>query len=258
MFLTTFCASISTAAALLFATTAFAADPPPQKPGDWTVKDFRFHTAEVLPELKLHYVTIGEATGEPVLVLHGSNGSGQTMLGPNFAGELFAPGQPLDAAKYFLIVPDALGAGQSSKPSNGLRMAFPKFTYDDQVRAQYRLLTEHLGVKHLKLSIGQSMGGMHAWMWGEMYPDFMDALVPMASQPTAMAGRNRILRRMMIETIKADPGYNGGNYTEPPHSLKYAQAAFSLATSGGTQTLHRLAPTRAKADALLEARLAER
>ena len=169
MFLTTFCASISTAAALLFATTAFAADPPQQKPGDWTVKDFRFHTGEVLPELKLYYVTIGEPTGEPVLVLHGSNGSGQTMLGPNFAGELFGPGQPLDAAKYFLIVPDALGSGQSSKPSNGLRMAFPKFTYEDQVRAQYRLLTEHLGVKHLKLIIGQSMGGMHAWMWGEMY-----------------------------------------------------------------------------------------
>jgi homoserine O-acetyltransferase/O-succinyltransferase len=172
--LTTFYASIPTAATLLFATTAFAADPPEQKPADWTVKDFRFHTGEVLPELKLHYVTIGEPTGAPVLVLHGSNGSGQSMLGRDFAGELFGPGQPLDAAEYFLIVPDALGSGQSSKPSNGLRMGFPKFTYEDQVRAQYRLVTEHLGVKHLKLIIGQSMGGMHAWMWGEMYPDLMD------------------------------------------------------------------------------------
>src|SRR5439155_3477831 len=157
MFLTTFCSSISIAASLLLATTAFAADTPQQKPGDWTVNVFRFHTGEVLPELKLHYVTIGEPTGAPVLVLHGSNGSGQSMLGPDFAGELFGPGQPLDAAKYFLIVPDALGSGQSSKPSNGLRMAFPKFTYEDQVRAQYRLLTEHHGVKHLKLIIGQSM-----------------------------------------------------------------------------------------------------
>src|ERR1700739_2518961 len=131
MFLTTFCVSISTAAALLFAATAFAADPPQHKPGDWTVRDFRFHTGEVLPELKLHYVTIGETTGEPVLVLHGSNASGQTMLVPQFAGESFGPGHPLGAAKYFLIIPDALGSGQSSKPSSGLRMAFPKFTYED-------------------------------------------------------------------------------------------------------------------------------
>src|SRR5262249_11508186 len=155
---------------------------------------FRFHTGEVLPELRLHYVTIGEPTGEPVLVLHGSSGSSQTMLGRNFAGELFGPGQPLDAAKHYIIVPDSIGAGKSSKPSNGLRMAFPKYIYEDQVRAQYRLLTEHLGVRHLKLVIGQSMGGMHAWTWGETYPDFMSVLVPMGSQPTAMAGRNRILR----------------------------------------------------------------
>src|SRR6478736_438769 len=128
------------AATLCWTACAWAADPPQPQQGDWVVKDFRFHTGEVLPELKLHYVTIGEPTGEPVLVLHGSNGSSQTMLGPTFAGELFGPGQPLDAAKYFLIVPDAVGAGGSSKPSNGLRMAFPKFTYEDQVRAQYRLL----------------------------------------------------------------------------------------------------------------------
>jgi len=258
MFHTTFWASISTAAALLFATTAFAADPPQQKPGDWTVKDFRFHTGEVLPELKLHYVTIGEPTGEPVLVLHGSNGSGETMLGANFAGELFSSGQPLDAAKYFLIVPDALGSGKSSKPSNGLRMAFPKFTYEDQVRAQYRLLTEHLGIKHLKLIVGQSMGGMHAWMWGEMYPDFMDVLVPMASQPVAMSGRNWVLRRTLIDAIKADPAWNNGNYTQQPPTFKYLATFFSFATAGGTPSFFRRAPTRALADKLVEERLAGR
>ncbi len=258
MFFATFCSSITTAAALLFATTAFAADPSQQKPGDWTVKDFRFHTGEVLPELKLHYVTIGEPAGEPVLVLHGSNASGQSMLGADFAGELFGPGQPLDAARYFLIVPDALGAGKSSKPSNGLRMAFPKFTYEDQVRAQYRLLTEHLGVKHLKLIIGQSMGGMHAWMWGEMYPDSMDVLVPMGSQPTAMSGRNWVLRRMMIDAIKADPAWNNGNYTEEPPTFKYVATFFSFATAGGTQSFFRRAPTRGLADRLVDQRLAEK
>src|SRR3974377_916271 len=255
MFPTTFRASISTAAALLFAMTAFAADPPQQKPGDWTVKDFRFHTGEVLPELKLHYVTIGEPTGAPVLVLHGSNGSGQTMLGANFAGELFGAGQPLAPAKYFIVRPDALGAGRSSKPSNGLRMAFPKFNYEDQVRAQYRLLTEHLGVRHLKLIIGQSMGGMHAWMWGEMYPDSMDVLVPMGSQPVAMSGRNWVLRRMLIDAIKADPAWNNGNSTQEPPTFKYAATFFSLATAGGTQSFFRRAPTRALADKLVEQRL---
>jgi homoserine O-acetyltransferase len=258
MSLTTFCSSISAAAALLFATTAFAADTPPQKPGDWTVTDFRFHTGEVLPELKLHYVTIGEPTGHPVLVLHGSNGSGQTMLGPNFAGELFGPGQPLDAAKYYIIVPDAVGAGRSSKPSNGLRMAFPQFNYEDQVRAQYRLLTEQLGVKHLKLVIGQSMGGMLAWMWGEMYPDAMDVLVPMASQPAPMSGRNWVLRRMMIDAIKADPAWNNGNYTQQPPTFKYVATLFSFATAGGTQSFARRAPTRVAADKLVEQRLAEK
>jgi homoserine O-acetyltransferase len=259
MFLTTFCHHLAvTVAAVCGATAALAADPPPQKQGDWVVKDFRFHTGEVLPELKLHYVTIGEPTGEPVLVLHGSAGSGETMLGKNFAGELFGPGQPLDAATHFIIVPDSLGSGKSSKPSNGLRMGFPKFTYEDQVRAQYRLLSEQLGVRHLKLIIGQSMGGMHAWIWGEMYPDFMDMLVPMGSQPTAMAGRNWILRRMMIETIKADPAWNNGNYKEQPPSFRYAADFFSLATSGGTRAFHRLAPTRAQADKIVDERLAQK
>jgi homoserine O-acetyltransferase/O-succinyltransferase len=259
MLLTTACRHVIAAFAMLCCSaSAWAADPPQPKQGDWVVKDFRFHTGEVLPELKLHYVTIGEPTGEPALVLHGSAGSGQTMLTRNFAGELFGPGQPLDPAKYFIIVPDSLGSGKSSKPSNGLRMNFPKFTYEDQVRAQYRLLTEHLGVRHLKLVIGQSMGGMHGWMWGEMYPDFMTVLMPLGSQPTALAGRNWVLRRMLIETIKADPAWNNGNYTEQPPSFKYAAAFFSLATSGGTQAFHAMAPTRAQADKIVEDRLAQR
>src|SRR6202007_3298314 len=184
-------------ALLLGGVPARAADPPQPQEGDFLVKDFRFHTGEVLPELRLHYRTLGAPTGEPVLVLHGSSGSGLTMMAKTFAGELFGPGQPLDAAKYFIIIPDAIGSGKSSRPSDGMRAHFPKYTYEDMVTAQYRLVTEHFGIRHLKLVIGQSMGGMHAWMWGEMYPDFMSALVPMGSQPTAMSGRNWMLRRLL-------------------------------------------------------------
>jgi homoserine O-acetyltransferase len=238
--------------------SALAADTPAPQDGDFIARDFKFHTGEVMPELKLHYVTVGAPTGEPVLVLHGTSGSSQSMLGKNFAGELFGPGQPLDANKYFIVLPDSIGAGKSSKPSNGLRTSFPKYTYEDAVNAQYRLLTEHLGIRRLKLIIGQSMGGMQAWMWGEMYPDFMSVLVPMGSQPTAMSGRNWMLRRMMIETIKADPAYNNGNYTEQPPSFPYAAKFFGLATGGGTRALQRAAPTRAAGDKLVEERLAAR
>jgi homoserine O-acetyltransferase/O-succinyltransferase len=234
---------------------AAAAEP---QQGDFVIKDLRFHTGEILPELKLHYVTIGAPTGQPVLVLHGSSGSSQTMLGRNFAGELFGPGQPLDADKYFIIVPDSIGAGKSSKPSNGLRAHFPKYTYEDQIVGQYRLLTEHLGISHVKLIIGQSMGGMHAWMWGEMYPDFMDVLVPMGAQPVAMSGRNWMLRRMLIEMIKADPGYKNGDYTSEPVTFRLAATFFSLATSGGTRALQKIAPTRALADKVVEERLTSR
>ena len=245
-------------ALLLGALPARAADPPQPQEGDFLVKDFRFHTGEVLPELRLHYRTLGAPTGEAVLVLHGSSGSGLTMMGKNFAGELFGPGQPLDAARYFIIIPDALGSGKSSRPSDGLRAHFPKYTYEDMVTAQYRLVTEHFGIRHLKLVIGQSMGGMHARMWGEMYPDFMSALVPMGSQPTAMSGRNWMLRRMMIEMIRSDPAYNDGDYKEQPPSFKFAATFFSMATSGGTRALYRAAPTRAQADKVVEARLAQR
>ena len=234
-----------------------AADYPTPVESDWVVRDFRFHTGETLPELRLHYITVGARSGEPVLILHGTNGNGRGFLRPDFAGELFGAGQPLDAATHFLILPDAIGAGKSSKPSDGLRTGFPQYNYDDMAHAQYRLVKEHLGVGHLRLVLGTSMGGMLAWVWGEKYPDFMDALLPTAAQPTAMAGRNWMLRRMVVDLIRNDPEWNGGNYTQQPHSLKLAQVYFSVATSGGTQAIYHAAPTREKADQILNQRLAQ-
>jgi len=244
------------AASLLVSAMAMAADYPAPKQGDWVAKDFKFHTGEMLPELKLHYTTVGEASGEPVLVLHGSGGSAASMLTPSFAGELFGAGQPLDARKYFIIIPDGIGHGKSSKPSDGLKTAFPKYDYADMVDAQYRLLTEGLGIKHLRLVIGNSMGGMHSWIWGERYPGYMDALVPMASQPTEMAARNWMLRRIMLDTIRSDPDYNGGNYTSQPWIMQYAIAAYGIASAGGTLAYQALAPTAAAADKMVDERLA--
>jgi homoserine O-acetyltransferase len=244
------------AALVLTSVTAMAADYPAPRQGDWIAKDFRFHTGESLAELKLHYTTIGEPTGLPVLVLHGSGGSAAAMLTPTFAGELFGPGQPLDAAKYYIIIPDSIGHGQSSKPSDGMKTAFPKYDYADMVDAQHRLVTEGLGLRHLRLVIGNSMGGMHTWLWGVRYPQFMDAVVPMASQPTEMAARNWILRRTMLETIRNDPDYNGGNYESQPRIMKYAIAAYRFASAGGTLGYQALAPTAAKADRLVDEQLA--
>jgi homoserine O-acetyltransferase/O-succinyltransferase len=243
----------------VFAMTTFAAlaaDYPTPQQGDWIARDFKFHTGQTMPELRLHYTTIGEPTGQPVLVLHGSGGSAASMLTPTFAGELFGPGQPLDAAKYYIIIPDGLGHGQSSKPSDVMKTAFPRYDYEDMVDAQYRLVTEGLGVKHLRLVIGNSMGGMHAWLWAVKYPKAMDVVVPMASQPTEMAARNWMLRRMMIETIRNDPDYNGGNYTAQPRMMKYAVNFFGIATGGGTLGYQTLAPTAAKADKMVDDRLA--
>jgi homoserine O-acetyltransferase/O-succinyltransferase len=235
---------------------ARAADYPAPTEGDWIARNFKFHTGEVMPELRLHYTTIGSPAGQPVLMLHGSGGSAQSLLTPTFAGELFGPGQPLDAAKYYIIIPDGLGHGKSARPSDGMKTAFPKYDYDDMVDAQYRLLTEGLRIKHLRLVIGNSMGGMHAWIWGVRYPQMMDALVPMASQPTAMAARNWMLRRIMLETIRNDPDYDGGNYTAQPRIMKYATVAYQIATGGGTLGYQALAPTTAKADRLVDERLA--
>jgi homoserine O-acetyltransferase/O-succinyltransferase len=236
--------------------TALAADYPAPKQGDFIAKDFKFHTGETMGKLKLHYTTVGEPTGQPVLVLHGSGGSAASMLTPAFAGELFGPGQPLDASKYYIIIPDGIGHGKSSKPSDGLKTAFPKYNYEDMVDAQYRLVTEGLGVSHLRLVIGNSMGGMHTWIWAVKYPDLMDALVPMAAQPTEMSARNWMLRRTMIETIRNDPDYNGGNYTAQPRMMKYAVAAYGIASAGGTLAYQALAPTAEKADKMIDERLA--
>ena len=247
---------VTVIALVLLSAVALAAEYPAPKQGDWVAHDFRFHTGEVMSEVRLHYTTIGDPSGIPVVVLHGSGGSANNMLTAAFAGELFGPGQPLDAKKYFIIIPDALGHGSSSKPSDGLKAKFPQYNYSDMVDAQYRLLSEGLGIQHVRLVIGNSMGGMNAWLWGEKYPGYMDVLVPMASQPTAMASRNWMLRRMMLESIRRDPEYNNGNYTAQPHSMKLASVFFGIATAGGTLNYQKLAPTREQADKLVDARLA--
>jgi homoserine O-acetyltransferase len=239
----------------LAALPGLAADYPAAKEGSWVVRDFKFHTGEVLPELRLAYRTVGAPTGEPVLVLHGTAGAGANFMTPAFAGELFGPGQPLDASRYHIILPDAIGTGNSSKPSDGLRMAFPKYNYDDMVDAQYRLVKEHLGIKHLRVVIGNSMGGMQVWIWAQKYPDFMDVAVPMASLPTEMSGRNWMMRRLIIDSIRTDPDWMNGNYTKQPRSAQFASVFFATATNGGNQALFAAAPTREKADQLLDQRL---
>ena len=246
----------SSVAWCLVAFAAAAADYPAPKESTWVARDFRFHTGEVMHELRLHYRTVGEPSGQPVLILHGTTGSGAGMLTPAFAGELFGPGQPLDASRYFIILPDSIGAGKSSKPSDGLRAKFPRYNYDDMVAAQYRLVTEGLGIRRLRLVLGNSMGGMHTWIWGATYPDAMDALVPMAAQPSEMSSRNWMMRRMLIDAIRNDPDWNGGNYTSQPRALKIANVFFGIATSGGTLAYQTTAPTREQADKLLDERLA--
>jgi homoserine O-acetyltransferase len=241
---------------ILASFSALTAEFPAPKQSEWIVRDFKFHTGEVLPELRLAYTTVGEPTGEPVVVLHGTTGSAPSMLTANFGGELYGAGQPLDASKYYIIIPDSIGHGKSSKPSDGLRTKFPQYNYDDMVEAQYRLVKEGLGVRHLRLVLGNSMGGMHTWLWGTKYPDYMDALAPMASQPTEMSSRNWMMRRLLIETVRSDPEYNDGNYTAQPRILKIANLFYATGTNGGTLALQKAAPTRAQADRLFETRLA--
>jgi len=257
MKLRTAAAALATALAVALASlSAVAADFPAPKEGTWIARDFKFHTGETMAELRLAYTTVGEPTGEPVLVLHGTTGSAASMLSPTFGGELFGKDQPLDASKYYIIIPDAVGHGKSSKPSDALRAKFPKYNYDDMVEAHYRLIKEGLGIRRLRLVIGNSMGGMHTWLWGAKYPECMDALVPMAAQPSEMASRNWMLRRLLIETVRSDPDYNDGNYTAQPHSLQRANVFFAVATNGGTLAFQKLAPTRDAADKLVDARLA--
>ena len=251
--------SAAVAGALLFASAALAQPPPTipaPKEGTFVAKDFTFSTGEKFPELKLAYRTLGDPKNPPVLVLHGTAGSSAAMLTPGFGGAMFGPGQPLDASKYYVILPDALGAGRSAKPSDGLGPRFPKYNYDDMVDAQHRLVTEGLGIKHLRLVIGNSMGGMHAWVWSTRYPGMMDAVVPLASQPTEMSSRNWMMRRLMIETIKADPEYKDGNYTTQPKMLRIANVFYGTGTNGGDLAYQRMAPTQAAADKLVDDRLA--
>lgn len=243
---------------LALASPAMAAEYPTPRETTWIARDFRFHTGEVMPELRLGVTTIGDPGGRPVLILHGTAGSARSLLTSAFAGELFGAGQPLDAARHFIILPDAIGAGRSSRPSDGLRAGFPRYNYADMVQAQHRLVTEGLGIRHLRLVLGNSMGGMQAWLWGVTYPGMMDAIVPMASQPTEMSSRNWMLRRLMVETIRRDPAYQGGNYTEQPPSLRMVNIFYATATNGGTLNWQAIAPTRAAADALVEARLSAR
>ena len=247
------------AAALSFAAiagTASAADWPQQREGDWVVHDFRFHDGTVLPDLRLHYVTLGAPDGEPVVVLHGTGQSAAVMLAPPFAGVLFGPGQPLDLATHYVILPDALGHGRSSKPSDGMRTRFPHYDYDDMVDAAYRLVAEHLGVRHVRLVIGNSMGGMETWLLAEKHPGWMDVAVPMASMPIAMSGRNWMMRRLIVDSIRQDPDWHDGDYTVQPKSAQFAFTFFNIAMSGGARALQKAAPTSAKADALVDQRLA--
>ena len=191
--------------------------------GDYFISNFKFESGEQLDQLKLHYTTIGNPTKDKkgkinnaVLIMHGTTGNGSGFLSDQFAGNLFGKGQLLDASKYFIILTDDIGHGKSSKPSDGLKMKFPKYNYDDMVLANYKLLTEHLEVDHLRLVMGTSMGGMHTWVWGYTYPDFMDALMPLASLPVEIAGRNRIQRKMAIKLIEMDAEWKGGDYVEQP------------------------------------------
>lgn len=235
-----------------------AASYPEPSSGDFIMRDFRFKSGEVLPELRIHYRTIGtpkrDASGRAlnaVLILHGTGGSGESFLTDYFAGELFGPGQLLDATRYFIILPDGIGHGNSSKPSDGLHARFPHYTYDDMVEAQERLLTEKLGVDHLRLILGTSMGGMHAWLWGERHPDFMDALMPLASLPVEIAGRNRMQRRMIIDSIRSDPGWNNGEYETQPRGLRSA-VYIEIIMVSSPRRWQKEAPSREAADRLLD------
>ncbi len=227
---------------------------PNQREADFVIENYRFGSGETLPKLNLHYVCIGtpktNAVGEvtnAVLLIHNTSGGSKNWLAPGLAGELFGPGQPLDASRYFLVIPDSIGFGGSSKPSDGLRGKFPHYRYRDAVDAQYRLVTEGLGLKHLRMVVGISMGGMHAWMWGELYPDFMDALVPIASQPSAISGRNWIQRRVIIEAIRRDPEWNGGDYEKNPSNYVYVTPFTALMTESVVR-IQEMAPTREKGD----------
>lgn len=226
--------------------------------GDYVISEFHFQSGETLPKLSLHYRTLGEpkrdSTGRvtnAVLVLHGTGGSGHQFLQPQFADVLFGPGQLLDVTRYFIILPDNIGHGKSSKPSDGLHAKFPHYDYDDMVKAQHELVEKGLGVNHLRLIMGTSMGCMHSWVWGETYPDYMDAMMPMACLPVPISGRNRMWRKMLIDAIQQDPEWKGGEYTSQPRAG--IQTATDLLIIAGTAPilLQKNNPTRDSADKYL-------
>jgi homoserine O-acetyltransferase len=229
---------------------------------DIVLKDFRFRDGEGLPVLKMHVTTLGtphrNGAGQidnAVMVLHGTGGTGKQFLQPQFADELYGPGQPLDIGRYYVVLPDNIGHGGSSKPSDGMRMHFPKYDYDDMIAAQHRMLTEGLGITHLRLIMGTSMGCMHSFVWGETYPDFASALMPLACEPIEIAGLNRMWRQLAINGIKADPAWQGGNYaTEPMTGLRAAENLLFVA--GSAPLLYqRQYPTRTTASAYAEQRV---
>ncbi len=243
---------------LVVAKAVWAADYPAPAEGDYTIRDFKFTSGETLPELRIHYRTLGKAekdaqgkTANAVLIMHGTTGSGGQFFRPEFAGELFGPSQPLDATKFFIVLPDGIGHGKSSKPSDGLHAKFPRYGYRDMVEAQYRLLTDGLGVNHARLVMGTSMGGMHTWLWGETHPEFMDALLPLASLPTQISGRNRTWRRIIIDAIRGDPAWNGGEYKTQPPSLRTAAEMLWLMSSNPL-VRQKEAPNLAKTDEVLD------
>ena len=245
-------------AVLAVAAPAGAADYPAPREGDYLIRDFHFTSGESLPQLRIHYRTLGtprtDAHGvvrNAVLIMHGTTGSGAQFMRPEFAGELFGAGQPLDAARFFLVLPDGIGHGSSSKPSDGLRAHFPHYGYNDMVRAEYLLLTRGLKVNHARLVMGTSMGGMHTWLWGEQHPQFMDALMPLASLPTQISGRNRAWRRTVMDAIRNDPAWRGGDYESEPPSLRTAIEMLWLMSSNPVLR-QKEAPTLAQTDRVLD------
>jgi homoserine O-acetyltransferase len=240
------------------ASVALAADYPTPTEGDFTIRDFKFQSGETLPELRIHYRTLGKPekdtqgkTTNAVLIMHGTTGSGAQFIRSEFADELFGRDQPLDATSFFIVLPDGIGHGKSSKPSDGMHAKFPRYGYLDMVEAQYRLLTEGLGVNHARLVMGTSMGGMHTWLWGELHPDFMDALMPLASLPTQISGRNRAWRRMVIDAIRNDPSWDSGEYRTQPASLRTAAEMLWLMSSNPVLR-QKDAPSLAKTDEVLD------
>ena len=227
--------------------------------GEYVLRDFHFKSGETLPELRMHYMTLGKPVRDgrgrvtnAVLILHGTSGSGRQFLVPQFAGVLFGPGQLLDTSRYFIILPDNIGHGKSGKPSDGLRAHFPQYDYDDMVLAQHELLLQGLGVNHLRLILGTSMGCMHSWVWGETYPDFMDALMPLACLPVQIAGRNRIWRKMVMDGIRQDPDWNNGDYTTEPRAGLQISADFLLIAGSAPLLWQKNFPTRETADKYLD------